>query len=106
MEAASGSYPERQREADVTFDHVAHVGNAVAELQGPLQPHAEREAGVDVGVNAAGAQHIRVDHAASSPLHPARAALLVGEPDVDLGGRLGEREEVRAEPGTALRAEL
>src|SRR4029079_9228096 len=33
-------------------------------------------------------------------------ALLVREPDVDLGGRLGEREEVRAEPGATLRAAL
>src|ERR1700694_2889810 len=106
MAAASGSYPERQREADVALDHVTHVGNAVAELQGSLQSHAERETGVDARVNAAGAQHIRIDHAAAAPLHPAGSALLVCEPDVDLGGRLGEREEVRAQPGAALRAEL
>src|SRR4051794_18802825 len=105
MEAASRPYPERQREADVAFDHVAHVGNAVAELQRPLQPHAERETGVHVGVNTAGAQHIRIDHAAAAPLHPAGATLLVGEPDVHLGGRLREREEVRAEPGATLWAE-
>ncbi len=53
----------------------------------------------------AGAQHVRVHHAAAAPLDPAGAALLVREPHVDLGGRLGEREVVRAHTRPGLRAE-
>ena len=97
--------PKAAAEPHVALDHVAHVGDAVAELQGALDAHAEREAGVDVGVDAAGAQHVRVDHAAAAPLDPARAALLLREPHVHLGGRLGEGEVRRAQPGARLGAE-
>ncbi len=81
-------------------------GHAVAELQGSLEPMPNANPGVDLEVDSAGAQRIRIDHAAAAPLDPAAGRLFVGEPDVDLGRRLGEREEVRAEPGAALRAEL
>ena len=37
---------ERQCEADVAFDHVAHIGQAIAELQCTFQAHAKGEAGV------------------------------------------------------------
>ena len=49
-------------------------------------PNAKPE--YTVRVDAAGAQHVRVDHAAATPLHPAGAALLVREPHVDLGARV------------------
>src|SRR4029079_16912861 len=93
LKLRSRSNTEGAAEPDVALDHVTHVGQAVAELQGALQAHTEREAGVDVGVDPAGAQHVRVDHAAAAPLDPARAAPLLREPDVDLGRRLGEGEE-------------
>src|SRR4051795_12393268 len=101
-EVASGADSERQRETDVTFDHVAHVGDAVAELQRALHAHTEGEAGVNLRVDAAGAQHIRIDHSAATPLDEAGAALLVLEPHIDLCGRLGEREEVRPESSAGL----
>src|SRR5687768_7990527 len=68
MRTGSGLRSEWLGEADIALDHVAHVGQAVAELQRPLEAHAEREAGVDVRVDAAGAQDVGVDHAAAAPL--------------------------------------
>src|SRR5690349_12761305 len=73
---------EGAAEPDVALDHVAHVGEAVAELQGALEAHAEREARVDVRVDPGRPQHVRVDHAAATPLDPAGPALLLGEPHV------------------------
>src|SRR3712207_2816866 len=104
----SGLRPERQREALVALVEVADVGDAVAEHQRAVQAHAEGEAGVALGIDAAGAQHGRVDHAAAAPLDPALARadaarlatrLGRGAPagealQVELGGRLCEREVV------------
>ena len=104
-------------EPDVAFDHVAHVLGVVAEHQGAVDPHPEREAGVDVGVDPAGLQHPRVDHPAAAPLDPALAlagpAGSVGVADrvavadealqVHLGRRLGEREVVGPHPGPGRR---
>src|SRR4051812_27365014 len=64
--------PECSCEPDVALDDVAHVADAGAELQRPLDAHAEGEARVLLRVDAAGDQHPRVDHAAAAPLHPAR----------------------------------
>ena len=85
----------------------------VAEHQRPVDAHAEREAGVALAVDAAGGQHPGVDHAAAAPLDPALAAagaagVGVDPPadeaaQVDLGGRLGEREVRRPEPGRDAR---
>src|SRR5207237_5194571 len=77
-------------EPHIALDHVAHVRDAVAELQGPLQAHAEGEARVDLRVDAAGAQDVRVNHAAAAPLNPAGPALLRREPHVHLRRWLGE----------------
>src|SRR4051794_14146343 len=99
---ASGLRSEGAREPHVTLDHVAHVLDAMAEHQGPLDPHPEGEAGVALGVDPAGDQDPRVDHPAAPPLdpalRPARPARALGvtdrraeadeAPDVDLGGRL------------------
>src|SRR5882757_3819645 len=95
----SAVHAECAGEPHVTLGQVAHVRQPVAELQGAFQAHAEREAGVPLSVHPAGPEHVRVDHAAATPLHPARAALLLREPDVHLGGRLGEREVGRPQPG-------
>ena len=51
---ASDLHPEGRGEPDVALDHVAHVGDVVAEHQRALDAHAEREAGVALGVDAAG----------------------------------------------------
>ncbi len=99
------THPERPGEPGVALDHVVHVADPVAEHQGALDAHAEREAGVDLRVDAAGAQHPRVDHAAAAPLDPARAVAVLGEPHVELGRRLGEREVVRPPAGPRLGAE-
>src|SRR5919201_2197946 len=56
-------HTERAGEPHVALDHVAHVAGTVAELQRPLDAHAEREPGVLVGVDAGRDQHSRVDHA-------------------------------------------
>src|SRR3954464_8388963 len=58
--------PELPREPHVGLDHVPHVRQAVGELQGPLDAHAEREALVLLRVDAGGAQHVRVHHPASA----------------------------------------
>src|SRR5680860_172886 len=100
---------KRGGEADVALEHVAHVLDAVAEHQGSVDAHAEREAGVAVVVDAAGREHPRVHHTAAAPLDPAlalaRAAVLDRRrlaaadeaPEVDLGAGLGEREVRRPE---------
>ena len=48
------SIPNGQGEAHVALDDVAHVGDVVAEHQRALDAHAEREAAVALGVDAAG----------------------------------------------------
>src|SRR5688500_1319423 len=81
----SGLRAERQAEALVALVEVADVSDAVAEHQGAVEPHAEGEAGVALGVDPAGAQHGRVDHAAAAPLDPALARADAAR----LGARLG-----------------
>ena len=73
MRAWSDLRSEGGGEADVALEQVAQVLDAVAEHQGPVDAHAEGEAGVALGVDAAGGQHPRVDHAAAAPLDPALA---------------------------------
>src|SRR5690606_9709826 len=96
---------ELQREAGVALDDVVHVRDAVAQHQCALEAHAERETRVLVRVDPARAQHVRVDHAAAAPLDPAGPALLLREPQVHLGARLGEREEAGPQAGPGLGAE-
>src|SRR3954469_6793085 len=67
----SGLHAEREGEPLVALVEVADVGDAVPEHQRPLDAHAEGEAAVPLGIDAAGAQHSRVDHAAAAPLDPA-----------------------------------
>src|SRR3954454_9491763 len=93
---------ECRGEADVALEELAQVLDAVAEHQRAVDAHAEGEAGVALGVDAAGGQHPRVDDAAAAPLDPALAAAgPAGGPvedarapadeadQVDLGARLG-----------------
>src|SRR3712207_5390301 len=69
----SGLHSEGLGEPQVALDDVAHVGGVVAEHHGALDPHSEGESRIDLGVDAAGAQHPRVDHPAAAPLDPALA---------------------------------
>src|SRR4051812_44391929 len=115
----SGLHAEREGEPLVALVHVADVGDAVPEHQRPLDAHAEREAAVALGVDAAGAQHRGVDHAAATPLDPAlrRAdaaglATWLGRPapalealKIELCRRLGEGEVRRPDPRAHVGAE-
>src|SRR4051812_3581354 len=65
---------ERGREPDVALEQRAQVLDAVAEHQGPVDAHAEGEAGVRRRVDPAGVQDPGVHHAAAAPLDPALAA--------------------------------
>ena len=65
---------EGRGEADVALEEVPQVLDAVAEHQGPVDAHAEGEAGVAVGVDAAGDEHPRVHDTAAAPLDPPLAA--------------------------------
>src|SRR4029453_13717721 len=76
-------HSECLREPDVALDDVAHVADAGAELQGAPDAEAEGEAGVLLRVDAAGDEDPRVDHPAATPLDPARAVAVLGEPDVE-----------------------
>ena len=96
---------ERLREAHVALNHVAHIRQAIAELQRALNAHTEGEALVLIRINANRAQNVRVDHAAATPLDPAGTTLLVREPHVHLSGRFREREVVGANTRLRLRAE-
>src|ERR1700744_6795288 len=66
--------PEGPAEPDVALGGVAAVGDPVADHERALDPQAEREAAVAVGVDAAGDEHPRVDHAAARDLDPALRA--------------------------------
>src|SRR3954453_22307672 len=94
--------PERSGETDVALDDVAHVAHAGAELQRTLDAHAEREPGELLRIHAAGGQHPGVDHAAATPLDPARSVAVLGKPDVELGRGLGEGEIGRPPPGDGV----
>src|SRR3712207_116306 len=96
---------ERRSETDVALGEVPHVADGGAELQGPLDAHAEREAGVLLRVDAAGDQHPWVDHPAAAPLDPAGAVAVLGEPHVELRRRLGEGEVRRPPAGDRAGAE-
>src|SRR5919109_3381008 len=87
--------------ADVVVGQGAQVGQARAEHERPLDAGAGGEPGYLVGVVAAGAEHVGVDHAGAEQLDPSLAAAgPAADPaaaadeagDVHLGARLHERE--------------
>jgi len=92
------------QELEVVFKEQAQIVDPVTEHRQALHPHAEREAGVSLRVDADEAEYTRVYHAAAHDLQP---AALFADPaasspaddtlDVDLGGWFGEREIGRAE---------
>ena len=83
-----------------------------------FQAKTEREARVNGRINAAGAQHVWVDHSRASKLDPARAfaraAAVVADAarsmtdkarEIEFGRRFGEREVRRAEACPRVGAE-
>ena len=95
---------ELREEAHVALIEQPDVGHAVAQHRDAGRPHAEREAGVALRVDAALLEHARMHHAAAENLHPAGAlagtaagAMTELALHVHLRRRLGEREERGAE---------
>ena len=88
--------------AHVRLEEGAQVRHAVFQHGDAVDADAPGEALVDVGVEAAVAQHVRMHHAAAEDLEPVVAlaeadlAALARALDVDLGRGLGEREEATA----------
>src|ERR1035437_9240974 len=89
--------------AHVVLEQLAQIGHAVFQHRDAVDAHAPGKALIDVGIDAAGAQHIRMQHAAAENLQPVLAfaetdfALVAPALDVELKRRLGERKERRPE---------
>ena len=104
-----GRQPARQRRhverreavvpqpAQVGGEHVAQIGDAVFQHGDAVEAHAEGEALVLVGIEAAVADDVGVHHAAAQDLQPLARLADGGGVDVHLHGRLGEREVRGAE---------
>src|SRR5215475_6022549 len=93
----SGELPE---EAQVVVEEQADVVDPVLEDRDPVDAHAEGPARDLLGIVAAVAQHLGVDHARAQDLQPARllayptaGAAAQEAQHVDLRRRLGERKE-------------
>ncbi|MNQ92180.1 hypothetical protein D3C85_1075970 [compost metagenome] len=94
--------------ARIGFEHGAQVRDAVFQHGQAINAHAEGETLILVRINAAVAQHVRVNHAAAEDLQPV-VALVQGQlaaravaANVHLGRGLGEGEVVRAEAGVDI----
>src|SRR5688572_30661244 len=84
---------ELAQEAQVVLVEQAKVVHAVAKHCKPVGSHAERDALPALRIDADGFQYVRMHLARARDLEPSFA-----EAHVDLGRRLGEREERRAKP--------
>ena len=95
--------------AKVRVEEVAQIRQAVFEHRQPVETDAPGEALIDLGVDAAIGQHVRMDHAAAEDFEPiltlaeanlpARTAAL----DVDLERGRSEGKEARAEAHAHMR---
>src|ERR1700716_2783980 len=89
--------------AHVAFEQLPQIGDAVFQHRDAVDAHAPGKALVGVGIDAAGAQHIRMHHAAAENLQPVLAfaetdfALVAPALDIDFERRLGERKKRRPE---------
>ena len=89
--------------AQIAVEEGAQIGDAVFEHGDALDPHAEGEALIDVGIEAAIGEHLGMDHAGAENLEPIaagadlEAAAFARAADIDFGRRLGEGEIARAE---------
>ena len=85
------------QKAQVILEEQAQIIDAVTQHREALAAHAEREAGVAFRIDVAGAQHVRMDHAAAEHLEPRARAILAIPADIDFGAGLDEREIARPE---------
>src|SRR5882724_11332027 len=75
--------------AHVVLEQLAQIGHAVFQHGDAVDAHAPGKALIDVGINAAGAQHVLMHHAATENLHPVLAfakadlALVAAALDID-----------------------
>src|ERR1041384_6312247 len=106
------TWSELLQEPHVTLVVELDVVDAVAKHRHALEPHAEREAGVLLGVDLHVREDLGIDHAGPADLdparalaHPAAAAHAEAALHVDLGARLNEREVARAEPDPQIARE-
>src|SRR5665213_4100029 len=85
--------------AHVVLEQLAQVRHAVFQHRDAVDAHAPGKTLIDVGVDAAGAQHVRMHHAAAENFEPVLAfaetnlALVALALDVDFHRWLGEWEE-------------
>src|SRR5471030_3339516 len=89
--------------AHVALEQLAQIGHAVFQHRDAVDAHAPGKTLIDFGIDAAGAQHVRMHHAAAENLQPVLAfteadfALVAAALDIDLKRGLSEREERRPE---------
>src|SRR3546814_5129793 len=89
--------------AQVAVEEGTKVVHAVFQHGEPIDAGAEGEPLPFVGIEPAGFEHARVDHAGAEDLHPAVGAADHAAPvldrvaDIDLGRRLGEGEITRTQ---------
>src|ERR1700685_609718 len=92
-----------RKPAYVAVEQLAQIAHAIFEHRDTVDAHAPGEALIDVGIDAAGAQHVRMHHAAAENLKPVLAlaetdfTLVAPALDIDLERWLGEGKERRAE---------
>src|SRR3954447_6227025 len=103
---------EALQEAHVVLEEDAQVLDAVAEHRDPVRAHAEGEPLVALRIEAAVAQHDRVDHARAKDRQPTRplargtaGAATDQAADVERDRWLGERVVTRTEARGSGRAE-
>src|SRR6476661_4666496 len=85
--------------AHIAFEQLPQIRHAVFQHRDAVDAHAPGEALIDIGIDATGAQNVRMHHAAAENLQPVLAlaeadlALVAPALDVDLERRLREREK-------------
>src|SRR3569623_2909325 len=89
--------------AHIALEHLAQVADAVFQQRDAVDAHAPGEALIDIGIDAAIPQHVRMPHAAAENLQPVFAfaetnyVLAAATLDINFHRRFGEREERRTE---------
>src|SRR5882672_8553255 len=85
--------------AHVALEQLPQIGHAVFQHRDAVDAHTPGKTLIDIGIDAAGAQHIRMHHAAAENLQPVLAfaetdfALVAPALDIDFERRLGERKK-------------
>src|SRR5882762_7573648 len=90
--------------AHVAVEQLPQIRHAIFEHRDAIDAHAPGKALIDVGIDAAGAQHVRMHHAAAENFQPILAfaepdfTLVASALDVDFERGFRERKERRPEP--------